>query len=294
MASTYVERPSEYQSILPKCLYKTFALLLVFLVFGFPMTAHADNGNTIVHVTRTGNCYHSEGCGYLHSDIEITLADAVEQGYTPCSRCKPPIYDGNGKEESNKTVTKNQTETESQNKTTGTKTTEAKTIVKKVVYVKEKDTPHLPWICGTIITLYLIYKGSKVYVELRKEKLQQREAAVEYERKRQFFLEQYFGKDPLSLVEVPEGVVLKDGLPCTVDFGRSPYGEYTVYVGQNAEVLHFNSNCGGGKLRPINYYEARNLRHCKRCAVGKQKLPKLDWYIKYLEIKKIKEEYNIP
>lgn len=44
-----------------------------------------------VHITRTGEKYHSAGCSYLSkSDIPISLADAKAQGYTPCSRCNPP------------------------------------------------------------------------------------------------------------------------------------------------------------------------------------------------------------
>ena len=44
-----------------------------------------------VHITRTGEKYHSAGCQYLkNSDIPISLADAKAQGYTPCSKCHPP------------------------------------------------------------------------------------------------------------------------------------------------------------------------------------------------------------
>ncbi len=47
--------------------------------------------STQVHITRTGEKYHSAGCQYLsNSDIPISLADAKAQGYTPCSRCHPP------------------------------------------------------------------------------------------------------------------------------------------------------------------------------------------------------------
>ncbi len=44
-----------------------------------------------VYVTRTGRKYHKEGCRYLSkSKIPIKLSKAKEQGYTPCSVCKPP------------------------------------------------------------------------------------------------------------------------------------------------------------------------------------------------------------
>lgn len=47
-------------------------------------------GDTIVYVTRTGECYHRAGCRYLsHSCIPITLREARKK-YRPCSVCDPP------------------------------------------------------------------------------------------------------------------------------------------------------------------------------------------------------------
>lgn len=41
-----------------------------------------------VYVTRTGKKYHRYGCQYLRkSCIPISLDDAINQGYTPCSKC---------------------------------------------------------------------------------------------------------------------------------------------------------------------------------------------------------------
>lgn len=51
----------------------------------------ADNGDTIVYVTKTGEKYHSLGCTYLKSSsIPIKLSEAVKK-YSPCSRCSPPL-----------------------------------------------------------------------------------------------------------------------------------------------------------------------------------------------------------
>lgn len=46
-----------------------------------------DETTVIVHVTVTGECYHRAGCGYLKSDIPISLEEAERKGYRPCSRC---------------------------------------------------------------------------------------------------------------------------------------------------------------------------------------------------------------
>lgn len=45
----------------------------------------------IVYITRTGEKYHSGGCQYLsQSQIPISLEEAVQRGYSPCSVCNPP------------------------------------------------------------------------------------------------------------------------------------------------------------------------------------------------------------
>ena len=48
----------------------------------------SGDGDAVVYVTDTGSKYHLDGCGYLNkSRIELTLDEAIERGYTPCSRC---------------------------------------------------------------------------------------------------------------------------------------------------------------------------------------------------------------
>jgi len=43
-----------------------------------------------VYITETGKKYHSDGCQYLSkSKIAISKADAIAQGYEPCSKCNP-------------------------------------------------------------------------------------------------------------------------------------------------------------------------------------------------------------
>ena len=45
-----------------------------------------------VYITRTGSKYHKEKCDYLkYSKIKITLEEALEEAYSPCSQCNPPI-----------------------------------------------------------------------------------------------------------------------------------------------------------------------------------------------------------
>ena len=104
----------------------------------------------------------------------------------------------------------------------------------------------------------------------------------------------YAGKSPLSFVQAPPGAFVKNDLPCTAGDLIRPHGDYTVFVGKNAKVLHMNPNCGGANLDPVNYSLVCRLPHCKRCATGNISLPRLEWFLKYSEIGKIKRKYNIP
>jgi hypothetical protein len=54
-------------------------------------TEKSETTETTVYVTKTGDKYHRSGCQYLSkSKIAISLTDAKSQGYSPCSKCKPP------------------------------------------------------------------------------------------------------------------------------------------------------------------------------------------------------------
>lgn len=54
-------------------------------------TTDTDITSTTVHITDTGTKYHRAGCSSLSkSDYEISLQDAKNAGYTPCSKCDPP------------------------------------------------------------------------------------------------------------------------------------------------------------------------------------------------------------
>ena len=54
-------------------------------------TTANDAGTCEVYKTKTGSCYHMDGCSSLSkSKIPITLAEAKAEGLTPCSKCDPP------------------------------------------------------------------------------------------------------------------------------------------------------------------------------------------------------------
>lgn len=50
-----------------------------------------------VYITNTGEKYHVQTCRYLKkSCIAVDLSSAVNDGYTPCSVCKPPATTQSG------------------------------------------------------------------------------------------------------------------------------------------------------------------------------------------------------
>ena len=82
------------KSAQPRHVSRVLLLLLLSLLFSFLLAVPGqagDNGDVTVFVTNTGERYHRYGCSYLKSSRAISLADAVEKGYTPCSRCDPPV-----------------------------------------------------------------------------------------------------------------------------------------------------------------------------------------------------------
>jgi hypothetical protein len=54
-------------------------------------TEQVQTKEITVYITRTGKKYHRAGCSYLRSSsIPISLKNAKSNGYTACSRCRPP------------------------------------------------------------------------------------------------------------------------------------------------------------------------------------------------------------
>ena len=76
------------------------SLIIAILLFSIPIISSINQNKTtpknevstvMVYITRTGSKYHRNHCSYLRSSkIEISLENAVEESYSPCSRCNPP------------------------------------------------------------------------------------------------------------------------------------------------------------------------------------------------------------
>lgn len=78
----------------------TFSVVITLFsgVFWGNTMVFAAPADTTVYLTKTGDCYHAEGCSSLRkSKIETTLKNAVDKGYSPCSKCKPGTLDASAK-----------------------------------------------------------------------------------------------------------------------------------------------------------------------------------------------------
>lgn len=271
--------------------------LLVLLFVSCCGVAFAASGSTIVYITRTGSKYHKGTCSYLRqSKIEITLSDAVDRGYTACSRCKPPKLD---------TAAQAIIALPTPSPTPSPRPTPRPTATPRAT-IEPKETPAVTpspavtmqttatvntWKAICLATW--IIGGVYIYRERRKYKEKQEEArllAEELEQKKKDDAERlYKGKNPLELCGAPSWVKIgSDGLP--VSSGDRKWGNaYTFYRSSSGTCYHDNFGCSGARI-PIHVLRLGKLKPCGRC---KPECPNMDWYYEYQRIRKIKSDYGI-
>ena len=87
--------------------FVTLSLVLVMAtgLFGMNTKVYAASGDTTVYITKSGKCYHSDGCSSLSkSKIETTLQSAVDKGYKACSKCNPVTLDSSSSKATDSTT----------------------------------------------------------------------------------------------------------------------------------------------------------------------------------------------
>jgi hypothetical protein len=68
------------------CVICIFAVSILCL----PTCSNLTQSSDTVYITETGSKYHRASCQYLYnSKIAISREEAVKEGYTACSVCKP-------------------------------------------------------------------------------------------------------------------------------------------------------------------------------------------------------------
>lgn len=102
--------------------------------------------------------------------------------------------------------------------------------------------------------------------------------------------EETLSKLQLNL-QIPKGIYFDNEMyPVCLNYSKNkPYGDFTVYSGENSKVYHNDISCSGNPGKLMHLFDAINAgkRPCKRC-VQCTNLPSTipQWYI---DIKKIQE-----
>lgn len=72
----------------------SICFLIVHLTFRSNIYIPDSSNNPTVYTTRTGECYHEQGCRHLYaSSHPVSLYKAFISEYRACSVCDPPTFD---------------------------------------------------------------------------------------------------------------------------------------------------------------------------------------------------------
>ncbi len=264
--------------------------------------AYTGNGDLIVHVTRTGSCYHTASCGALRSDIEIPLEEAYIKGYQPCDLCNPPLYTGDAergvmkeKNESNSTNTGSGKNHNTSSSTNGSK--------RRSSTVDSSFSIPIPILCGIggILVILLSVRCYGAFKEWKLKLLEEQKNQIrrqeEYEARKRYYEENYKGKSIHDIVGAPIDVSIDShgGVVQGLATKEKPYGELTVYVSSSGYRYHKNPRCGSAYgLLPVNKYHAmlRGYSACGRCMSKAERLPVPDWYRRIPQVLSSFEEFE--
>jgi len=97
----YSEKTNKKKILIIVCALVTFAIIIISVIVvknrNKPIPK-SEAALETVYITRTGAKYHRDNCDYLkYSKIKITLEEALEESYSPCSKCNPPIIESSTK-----------------------------------------------------------------------------------------------------------------------------------------------------------------------------------------------------
>ena len=310
-----------------------YRILISVILLLIPITSYAYNGDTIVHITSTGSKYHTSVCGYLKSDIEITLSDAVSKGYSPCSRCNPPVLTNDYDFTSQRSAGISSTDhAKSDDKTYKTTPAPKSTPIPKQRNVPEnkniqsknnnagEDNDYKKYIIGICLFLLGYSIASIRYVTFgnyEKKKLLTNESPKITPLKTQKNLKKENSYNPkevqfsnireyntyihyfnLYAFYKPEDFV---NIPKGVYFrdgipiapGKGTFGLYTVYTTKNGNRYHQSKGCANSNT--IEKTHIMYTRYMRPCSkCVKKEIPDIKWYNEYKKIRNIKRSYNIP
>lgn len=125
-----------------KYLVLSMILMMATGLFSTSTTVFAASGDTVVYITKTGECYHTSGCSSLKkSKIETTLEIAVAKGLRPCTKCNPGTLDEASNDKENSKATSDVKNSKSSKASTSTtKSKKSDTTSKSTANASKSDT----------------------------------------------------------------------------------------------------------------------------------------------------------
>ena len=238
-----------------------FAIIWI-LQFTIVVNAYSGNGDIIVHITRTGACYHLGGCRALRSDIEISLEEAYIKGYQPCDICHPPIYTGDAerkaiREKSDSSDAASEGASKDKNSNTSGTLNISDSYSKKNASKTKKENTDIASIVtvglfGLGVIVVIVIKSIKAGREHREYRIRKQE---EYERikrekeeRKKYYEDNYKGKSIEEIVGAPEGITIDDNngkVTKGLVTDEKPYGDLTVFITYSGEKYHTDRQCRG-------------------------------------------------
>lgn len=270
-------------------------LIVCLLSSLFTVSVGAASGSTTVYITATGSKYHSKGCQYLSkSCYDITLEEAIDRGYTRCSRCSPPKLTSTSSTKSSSEDTAKYTEEELTSKINAALTQQEKSSQQEKLELERAAKSQLKtciWCCiiGTALLLWIVCAVQKKnrHKLLEEYKEQKQKEQKQWIADRIKYQEQFAGRSCREIAGVPNGVELgMDYLPVSFN-GVS----CTVFMSKDHKKYHTKDCRYRTAFEIVNVYELPY--GCTPCKVCKPFTVAVrpEWIGKYQETIKLKEKY---
>ena len=258
-------------------IWGVFLLLVWLYLLWLGPSVMAYNGDVIVYVTDTGECYHRDGCTYLKSKRPITL-ERADRMYYACSRCDPPRL---GEDSSNDTdryysyeerqemEREAKLEEERQEKLIAEeerirreqeKKQQEEELEAKKAREKEKAKTVIQVVTPIIIITIIIFavRGAMC----RKQAHREHEARCR-------------GELPGGMPGMPFGTIIgDDGMPKEIDAKVGWGRKYTFFVSRTGYSFH-RAGCTRNAYIMIHAVSIGNRKPCKKC---RPVLPNLSWF----------------
>ena len=271
-----------------------------------PLAAGAVAPDTIVYVTPSGSKYHREDCSYTSTVRSMTITQAENQGYTPCSRCDPHritgAYEPPAQEYSSGSGSRSSSSssgTRSWSPPPAPTVTYAPTETRMAPPATPQQSAPLsasasslekaPLSNGQWLLVIVCFAGIEIALPLlvyrffdkRREK---RRKEQKFLAEKAAFLQRLGGQSLRQAAGVPAHITFVDGLP--KDNNDAKYGSFTVYRSLRGQCYHAQELCFPSVYHPLHLFEAierYQLRPCTWCYKGRSAIPQ--WYKDYAALK---------